>query len=460
MCRRAAIAIFHDLIDKELLPEQPTFIKIQFLQAWMRIGLLAMFTLFTVFHGGFPAALMPLIIASGLLYLLLNLFSIYWIRQAPYAWLRIVAMPVFDFYLIVLLMLGNGGQMSVVYFLLLTPVIGNGLRYGSRMLIYCQLLGLAAMAAISWLTAYYLKQPLDWLGLTIQIFAILYISSYAYGMIRRTEGSVHQKQAAEASAGRLIAEAPHPAFTFDLQEDQAPVIYANPAVATLTTMQPDALAGMPMDRLVIPEDRATLRQAVARQYQTPAMVQCYVRIPDGRGGTIKVRCEINATLQEGKQIGLCYLSDISESERLQGELAEAQKQAQAAALASGVAHDFRNLLSAIIGHAELISLEHDDPQLQADLRQIIAAGNRGSDMVEQLLQLGRSNPSDFKVLNIADPVRHMVELARVQLPPDIHLTIQVDKTLPSVRVNLAQIEQVVLNLVSNAAQSMPQACRF
>jgi len=452
---KIAISIFDRLIDAELLPDRPMFIKIQSMQVWMRLGLLIMFSIFTLFHGGFSDALMPLIVASGTAHLLLNLLSFSWVRRTPYSWMRIAMMPIFDFYLIVLVMLGNGGQMSVVYFLLLSPVIGNGLRYGSRMLIYCQLLGLLAMAAISLLTIYMLKQPIDWLGLTVQMFAILYISSYTYGIIRRTEGSVHQKQAAEVSASRLIADAPHPAFTFDLQSGLAPIIYANPAMATLITAQPGSLAGTPIDQLVIPEDRQALRQAVAQQHDDPSREQCYVRIPASNGVPVQVRCEICRTLQEGKQLGLCYLTDISESERLQGELAEAQKQSQAAALASGVAHDFRNLLSAIIGHAELISLEHDDPQLQKDVRHIIAAGNRGSDLVEQLLQLGRSNRSDFKVLNISRAVKNMVHLARVQLPPDIELSIKAARNLPKVRANIAQIEQVILNLVSNAVQAMP-----
>jgi len=226
-------------------------------------------------------------------------------------------------------------------------------------------------------------------------------------------------------------------------------------MSTLITAQPGSLPGMPIDRLVIPEDRQALRDAVLKHHDSPSMQQCYIRIPNNKEKPIQVRCEIRRTLQEGRQIGLCYLTDISESERLQAELSEAQKQSQIAALAAGVAHDFRNLLSAIIGHAELIGMEHSDPQLQKDIGQIIKSGNRGSDLVDQLLQLGRIDPSDAKVLNISDSINNMVQLARVQLPPNIDLTIKADKRLPEVRVNLAQIEQVILNLVSNAAHAMP-----
>ncbi len=453
--RENDIAIFSKIINVALLPERTTFIHIQSLQVWMRIGLLALFTAFTVSHGSAAYASMPLMVVSGLSYLALNLFSLYWIRRTPYSLLRLLLIPVFDCYIIVLAMWCDGGQMSIMYFMLMAPVIGNGFRYGSRMLRYTQCLGLIAMAAISFATVHFLHLPIDWVGLAAELFAIIYISSYAYGILQRTEGTVLEKQAAEASASRLISEAPHPAFTFDLQDTHAPVIYANPAMATLITAQPGSLPGTPIDRLVIPEDSHALRDAVLKLHNSPSMQQCYIRIPDSKGKPIQVRCEIRKTLQAGKQIGLCYLSDISESERLQAELAEAQKQSQIAALASGVAHDFRNLLSAIIGHAELISMDHADPQLQKDIGQIIQSGQRGSDMVEQLLQLGRSDPSDAKVLDISDSIHNMVQLARVQLPPNIDLTIKADKRLPEVRVNLAQIEQVILNLVSNAVHAMP-----
>jgi len=451
----STITTFNHFINVDLLPERATFIKIQSFQVLMRIGLLALFTIFTVSHGDIVHASMPLMVISGISYLAINLFSFYWIRRTPCSLIRILLMPIFDCYIIVLAMWCDGGQMSVMYFMLMSPIIGNGFRYGSNMLRYCQALSLIAMAAISFATVHYLHLPIDWLGLAAELFAILYISSYAYGILQKTEGSVQEKQAAEASASRLISEAPHPAFTFDLQAEHTPVIYANPAMATLITAQPGSLPGTSIDRLVIPEDRQALRNAVLKQRISPAMQQCYIRMPDNKGQHVQVRCEIRRTLQEGRQIGLCYLTDISESERLQAELAEAQKQSQIAALAAGVAHDFRNLLSAIIGHAELISMEHKDPQLQKDIRQIIKSGERGSDLVEQLLQLGRSDPSDSKVLNISDSINNMVQLARVQLPPNIDLSIKTDKKLPKVRVNLAQIEQVILNLVANAVHAMP-----
>lgn len=420
----------------------------------MRLTLLAIFTTYSVFHNAFPEPIKALCIASGISYMLLNLYSLYWIRRTPYSLTRILLIPMFDIYVIILLMWVDGGQMSVLYFLLVSPIFGNGFRFGSKMLRYCQVLALIGMAAISYVTVYYLHKPVDWFGLAAELFAIFYITTYAYGIIRRIEGTVQEKKEAEASADRLISETPHPAFTFDLQAQGAPIIYANPAMATLISLQPELLPGMPIESLVIPEDRLSIRKIALSEDNNSALQQCYIRIPNHAGTHLQVMCEIRRTLQEGRQIGLCYLTDISESERLQGELAEAQKQAHTAALVAGVAHDFRNLLAGIIGHAELIEMDHNHPQLQKDIRQVIKSGQRGSDMVNQLLQMGRNNKSDAKVQNISDSINRMMQLARVQLPPDIDLSIEMDNKLPMIHVNIAQIEQVLLNLVTNAAQAM------
>jgi len=84
---------------------------------------------------------------------------------------------------------------------------------------------------------------------------------------------------------------------------------SNIAMSTLITAQPGSLPGTPIDRLVIPEDRQALRDAVLKHHDSPSMQQCYIRIPNNKEKPIQVRCEIRRTLQEGRQIGLCYLTD-------------------------------------------------------------------------------------------------------------------------------------------------------
>jgi len=452
---RSPHILFSQYIDTELLPDEQTFIASQRTQAWLRFVLGFVFSAYVYLHGQYFDLVFPIFIVSIIAYQLLNLISLFWIKAQPYSLTRILLMPISDCYLIMLAMWTDGGQMSIVYVLLLSPIFGNGMRYGSFILRYCQVLSVIALASICLINVYSLHIAIDWLGLITELIGIFFISIYGYSSIKDFESTSKAKLRAENSADRLIAEMPQPAFTYHVRAKNTPILYANPAMAMITSVSPASLIGSPITQLVIDEDKQALIDA-ALNLKGDTMRQCYVRLTNLQGKAIQVMCEMRRTLHLGQEIGLAYLTDISESERLQAELAEAQKQAQTAALAAGIAHDFRNLLSGIIGHAELIQMDHNDPQLQKDIRQIIKSGNQGSDMIEQLLMLGRSNPSEKKAMDIGDSIQRMLQLARVQLPSNITLSINKDNHLPVVSVNLAQIEQVLLNLITNAAQAMPQ----
>jgi len=452
---RSPHILFSQYIDTKLLPDKQIFIATQRTQAWLRFVMGFVFSTYIYLHGKYFDLVFSTFIVSILGYQFLNLISLFWIKAQPYSLTRILLMPIADSYLIMLAMWADAGQMSVVYVLLLSPIFGNGLRYGSFILRYCQVLSVIALVGICLINIYSLHIAIDWLGLITQLIGILYISIYGYNSIKNFELTSKAKLRAENSADRLIAEMPQPAFTYHVRAKNTPILYANPAMAMITSVSPTSLIGSPIAQLVIDEDKQALIDA-ALNVKGNTLRQCYVRLTNLQGKTIQVMCEMRRTLHLGQEIGLAYLTDISESERLQAELAEAQKQAQTAALAAGIAHDFRNLLSGIIGHAELIQMDHKDPQLQKDIRQIIKSGNQGSDMIEQLLMLGRSNPSNKKALDIGDSIQRMLQLARVQLPSNITLSISIEDQLPVVSVNLAQIEQILLNLVTNAAQSMSQ----
>jgi len=243
------------------------------------------------------------------------------------------------------------------------------------------------------------------------------------------------------------------ATTYDPDKAYAPILFANAAMASLIADLPQDIIGTSAEQLIINEDREAFSQAL-RAHRGDTVHQCYVRLSTADDDPIQVKCEFTSIHQGGQRIGLCYLTDIRESERLQGELAEARKQAYTAALAAGIAHDFRNMLTGMIGQAELIELQYDDPQLQEDARFIIEAGRRGANMINQLLDLGRSEGLEYKVIDIEESISRMLQIARVQLPPDIELHVQVGKGLPKVRANMAQLEQMLLNLIANAAQAM------
>jgi PAS domain S-box-containing protein len=159
---------------------------------------------------------------------------------------------------------------------------------------------------------------------------------------------------------------------------------------------------------------------------------------------------------------LLVLQDItgrihSEQARLQIErtLQEAQRQESLGLLAGGIAHDFNNLLTGILGHAELIQLDTppDDPRY-ASLQQIIAGAQYAAKLAGQLLAYAGRGRYLIQPLNLNTLVTAMTELICVSLPKSATVEYALNPELPPIAGDVAQIQQVVLNLLTNAADAL------
>ncbi|NOR72434.1 MAG: response regulator, partial [Mariprofundaceae bacterium] len=123
--------------------------------------------------------------------------------------------------------------------------------------------------------------------------------------------------------------------------------------------------------------------------------------------------------------------------------------------------DFRNVLTSIIGTAEVMQFSAKDEESKNQLGLIMDAGERGSNMVSHLLTLGKNEQKQSETL--PDPhllyrsLTSIVGLLRIQLPPHIQLHLEVSKTLPAVSVRVAEIEQTVMNLINNASEAISRS---
>lgn len=154
--------------------------------------------------------------------------------------------------------------------------------------------------------------------------------------------------------------------------------------------------------------------------------------------------------------------DITAREHMEGELAHARKLNAIGTLSSGLAHDFNNLLQIIAGNADIASLDAgDNGELAHCLREIKDATQRGRDMIQQLLVLGRGGEEQGKTaLCLNAVVEKLLSLIRRTLPANIDLTLELAPRLDVVRANQSQLEQVVVNLATNACQAMPTGGRL
>jgi PAS domain S-box-containing protein len=147
--------------------------------------------------------------------------------------------------------------------------------------------------------------------------------------------------------------------------------------------------------------------------------------------------------------------DITEREQLHAQLQQAQKMESVGRLAGGVAHDFNNMLGVIFGHTEM-ALEDADPAapLYASLQAIQHAAERSAALTRQLLAFARKQTIAPKVIDINETVAGMLNMLRRLIGEDIDLLWQPGKDLPPVKVDPAQIDQLLANLCVNARDAI------
>jgi PAS domain S-box-containing protein len=164
---------------------------------------------------------------------------------------------------------------------------------------------------------------------------------------------------------------------------------------------------------------------------------------------------------QGELLGVLVANqDVTQQTRLQEQLIQSQKMEGLGQLAGGVAHDFNNILTAILGQAELArrGLPPDDPR-RAAIEQIDKAAERAAAMTRQLLAFARKQIVRPRVLDISDVVRNLTPMLRQLLRGDIETELRLADAPLYARVDRTQLEQVILNLVVNARDAMPEGGR-
>ncbi len=169
-----------------------------------------------------------------------------------------------------------------------------------------------------------------------------------------------------------------------------------------------------------------------------------------------VQVTLSRVIADGKICLIAVVNDATELKTLEAQFVQGQKMQAVGQLAGGVAHDFNNLLTAISGHCDLLLLRHDqnDPDY-GDLVQINQNANRAAALVSQLLAFSRKQTLRPEVLDLRDTISDLIHLLNRLVGEKVQLTLSHDPVLKSVRADKRQLEQVLMNLVVNARDAMP-----
>ncbi|MFH0943824.1 MAG: response regulator [Planctomycetota bacterium] len=148
--------------------------------------------------------------------------------------------------------------------------------------------------------------------------------------------------------------------------------------------------------------------------------------------------------------------EISERRRLEQDLRHAQKMEAVGKLAGGIAHDFNNILVAIMGYADMIRAEVAGcAELEADVDEIIRASQRAATLTSQLLAFGRKQDLQPEVIDLTRLVQDLAGMIQRLIGEDIHMILDPAGVPLLVKVDPAQLEQVILNVAANARDAMP-----
>lgn len=150
--------------------------------------------------------------------------------------------------------------------------------------------------------------------------------------------------------------------------------------------------------------------------------------------------------------------DLTEQKQLEAQLRHVQKMEAVGTLAGGVAHEFNNLLQAVLGSAELLRMTRDqDSADQAEIRSILEAAKRGGTLTRQMLTFSRRGAqwTEKVPLNLNDIITSVRALLNRTLPKNVLIRLELAPDLKKIKADADQLQQVLVNLAMNSAQAMP-----
>jgi PAS domain S-box-containing protein len=237
--------------------------------------------------------------------------------------------------------------------------------------------------------------------------------------------------------------------------------YVNKAWTQRVGYTDDELRRLRFEDVVHPESRDLYRSIAIRVRAGETVDHVELVLVTSMGGLITIDGNLSATRSDGRPAMIRGIyRDVTERKRVEEQLRRAERMQSAGRLAGGVAHEVNNMMTGVLGfsHFLLKSLEPGDPR-QAEVQEIIKAGTRAADVTKQLLAFTRQQILRPEALLINAVLEKMERMLRRSLGEEHELIFDLTSEAGFIRADGAQIEQVILNLLLNARDSMTERGR-
>jgi two-component system, cell cycle sensor histidine kinase and response regulator CckA len=243
-----------------------------------------------------------------------------------------------------------------------------------------------------------------------------------------------------------------------VKDQQHRFVLVNDALCELSGKRREELLGVAMYSVLPPEFASYLWNQEQDIFETGKQCVTEENVPDRNGKihTVMTKKTLLTDKKGNKQI-VGVLRDITEYKNLQAQFIQSQKMEAVGLLAGGVAHDFNNLLTVIKGYTEMLAVELDPDDARSEEVQLIAsAAEQAASLTKQLLTFSRKQILKPKVLNLNSILDEMGKMLRRLIGEDIELIAIAQPGLGLIHADPVQIQQILMNIVVNARDAMPQ----
>ncbi len=242
-----------------------------------------------------------------------------------------------------------------------------------------------------------------------------------------------------------------------LLDDAGVVRYASPAAKALLGYEPDALVGRAALGFVHPDDQPEARQRLAAALARPGEdVSVRFRAVGADGAPRRLEANACNRLDDpAVKAVVVHYRDVTERDRWESALREAQKLEAVGRLAGGIAHDFNNLLTVILGNVELLRGGAPPDEVAELLAGADRAARQAADLTRQMLGFARRRPVRPAPLDLNGLARDALALLRRTIDPRVEVRFAPAAALPPAAADPVEVGQVLMNLCLNARDAMP-----
>lgn len=297
-------------------------------------------------------------------------------------------------------------------------------------------------------------------------------SLHVLGLMRDVTERRRAEEAIRLSQTQLLASLENtPNVAIQWYDEAGKVLYWNPASEKLYGWKSSEALGKTLDQLIhTPEETADFLNLLAKIKQNGQPIAPYeapVRRADGSRGWV-LATTFSIPLGGGRPGYVCMDMDITDRkqaehdrEQLQAQLIQAQKMESVGRLAGGVAHDFNNMLQAIIGNADLaLALAPTDSSIRECLAEINNSARRSAELTRQLLAFARKQSVTPKVVNLNELIAELLVMLRRLLGEHVELDYRAGADLWHTQIDPSQVDQVLTNLCVNARDAISGSGRI